>query len=228
MRYIIIGLGNYGSVLAKELMLLGNEVIGADNNPHRVDALKDKLSTAFIIDATDEVSLSVLPLSDVDVVIVTIGEDIGASIRTIALLKQRKVKHIYARAIDSVHKAVLEAFNLDRILRPEQDAARQLVWLLELGINVETFQVDEEYYVFKFPIPASLVGFHVNDFKLEQEFSMKILALKRASTVQNFLGVSLLEKSVANELPDDATLQENDELVCYGRYKDFQAFWKAI
>ncbi len=228
MRYIIIGLGNYGSVLAKELTQLGNEVIGADNNPHRVDALKDKLSTAFIIDATDEVSLSVLPFSDVDVVIVTIGEDIGASIRTIALLKQRKVKHIYARAIDSVHKAVLEAFNLDRILRPEQDAARQLVWLLELGINVETFQVDEEYYVFKFPIPASLVGFHVNDFKLEQEFGMKILALKRVSTVQNFLGVSLLEKSVANELPDDATLQENDELVCYGRYKDFQAFWKAI
>ena len=90
MRYIIIGLGNYGSVLAKELTLLGNEVIGADNNPNRVDALKDKLSTAFIIDATDDVSLSVLPLSDVDVVIVTIGEDIGASIRTIALLKQRK------------------------------------------------------------------------------------------------------------------------------------------
>ena len=49
MRYIIIGLGNYGSVLAKELTQLGNEVIGADNNPHRVDALKDKLSTALLL-----------------------------------------------------------------------------------------------------------------------------------------------------------------------------------
>lgn len=228
MRYIIIGLGNYGSVLAEELALLGNEVIGADNNPQHVEALKDKLSTAFIIDATDEASLSVLPLNDADVVIVTIGENIGASIRAIALLKQRKVKHIYARAVDSVHKAVLEAFNLDRILRPEHDAARQLVWLLELGVRVEAFRVDEEYYVFKFPIPSAFVGFSVNELRFEQEFGMKILALKRASVIHNFLGVSLLEKSVVNELPEGELLQENDELVCYGRYKDFQRFWKAI
>lgn len=57
-----------------------------------------------------EQSLSVLPLNTVDVVIVAIGENFGASIRVVALLKQKKVKHIYARAIDLVHKSVLEAF----------------------------------------------------------------------------------------------------------------------
>mgnify|MGYP003171422714 CR=1 FL=1 len=70
MKYIIIGLGNYGSVLAEELSALGHEVIGVDTNERRVDVLKDKIATSFIIDATDEQSLSVLPLKDVDVVIV--------------------------------------------------------------------------------------------------------------------------------------------------------------
>lgn len=74
MKYIIIGLGNYGGVLAEELSVLGHEVIGVDTNEHRVDVLKDKIATSFIIDATDEQSLSVLPLKDVDVVIVAIGE----------------------------------------------------------------------------------------------------------------------------------------------------------
>ena len=50
-----------------------------------------------------------------------------------ALLKQKKVQHIYARAIDAVHRSVLEAFELERILTPEEDAARGLVRLLEFG-----------------------------------------------------------------------------------------------
>ena len=94
MKYIIIGLGNYGSVLAEELSALGHEVIGVDTNERRVDVLKDKIATSFIIDATDEQSLSVLPLKDVDVVIVAIGENFGASIRVVALLKKNGVKHI--------------------------------------------------------------------------------------------------------------------------------------
>lgn len=121
MKYIIIGLGNYGHVLAEELSALGHEVIGADVSVGRVDSLKEKIATAFVIDATDEQALSVLPLNSVDVVIVAIGENFGASIRVVALLKQKKVQHIYARAIDAVHRSVLEAFELERILTPEED-----------------------------------------------------------------------------------------------------------
>ena len=107
MKYIIIGLGNYGHVLAEELSVLGHEVIGADISESRVDSIKDKVATAFVIDATDELSLAVLPLNSVDIVIVAIGENFGASIRVVALLKQKKVQNIYARAIDAVHRSVL-------------------------------------------------------------------------------------------------------------------------
>ena len=228
MKCIIIGLGNYGGVLAEELSALGNEVIGADVNEQRVDALKDKIATAFIIDATDELSLSALPLNDVDLVIVAIGENLGASIRVVAILKQKNVKHIYARAIDSIHKAVLEAFNLEKILTPENDAARELVQLLNTGIKVETFQIDDDYYVMKFKVPEKFVGYKVNELNFESEFSLKIIAFKRMTEVKNFLGISTLEHNVDNQLPEDYMIQENDELVCYGRYKDFLALWKAL
>ena len=158
MKYIVIGLGNYGGKLAEELTVLGHEVIGVDVREHYVDHLKDKIATAFVLDATDEIALSVLPLKSVDVVIVAIGEDLGASVRVVSLLKKNKVKHIYARAIDDVHKTVLEAFSLDRILTPEKEAARMLVQLLELNASVEPFQIDEEHYIFKFNVPAKLAG----------------------------------------------------------------------
>ena len=152
MKYIIIGLGNYGGGLAEELMAIGHEVIGVDQNEGRVDNLKDKITTAFVLDATDELALETLPLREIDVVIVAIGENFGASVRVVALLKQKKVKHIFARAIDSVHKAILEAFAIDKVLTPEKDAAREFVQFLALGIHAESFRVDEDYYVIKFKI----------------------------------------------------------------------------
>ena len=237
MKYIIIGLGNYGHVLAEELSALGHEIIGADISESRVDSIKDKVATAFVIDATDEQSLSVLPLNSVDIVIVAIGENFGASIRVVALLKQKKVPRIfaraidariYARAIDGVHKAVLEAFNLEKILTPEEDAARSLVQLLDFGTNMEGFRIDQDYYVVKFTVPEKFVGYFVNELNLDEEFHLKMIGLKRANKITNCLGISLMELHVKNELPADEKVEEGDELVCYGRYRDFQAFWKAI
>lgn len=228
MKYIIIGLGNYGHVLAEELSALGHEVIGADVSESRVDSIKNKIATAFVIDATDEQSLSVLPLNGVDIVIVAIGENFGASIRVVALLKQKKVEHIYARAIDVVHKAVLEAFTIDKILTPEEDAARSLVQLLDFGTNMEAFRIDSDYYVVKFAVPEKFVGYFVNELTLDEEFHLDLIGLKRSETVKNCLGISLTERRVKNELPQDEKIREGDELVCYGKYRDFQAFWKAL
>lgn len=228
MKYIIIGLGNYGHVLAEELSALGHEVIGADIIESRVDGIKDKVATAFVIDATDEQSLSVLPLNSVDVVVVAIGENFGASIRVVALLKQNKVAHIYARAIDRVHKSVLEAFSLDRILTPEEDAARSLVELLDFGANMESFRIDQDYYVVKFTVPKKFVGYFVNELNLDEEFHLKLIGLKRGDKITNCLGVSLMEFHVKNELAEDEKVIEGDQLVCYGKYRDFQKFWKAI
>ena len=228
MKYIIIGLGNYGHVLAEELSVLGHEVIGADISESRVDSIKDKVATAFVIDATDELSLAVLPLNSVDIVIVAIGENFGASIRVVALLKQKKVQHIYARAIDAVHRSVLEAFNLEKILTPEEDAARSLVQLLDFGTNMEAFRVDSEYYVVKFSVPEKFIGYFVNELNLDEEFHLKLIGLKRANRIENCLGISLTEHSIVNELPENDKIQEGDELVCCGKYRDFQKFWKAL
>lgn len=228
MKFLIIGLGNYGSVLAEELTVLGHEVVGVDSTPSRVERLKDKMATSFVMDATDETALPVLPLKSVDVVIVAIGESFDASIRAVSLLKKNKVKRIYARAVDEVHKAVLEAFSLDRILTPERDAARTLVQQISLNAGVEPFQVDEDHYVFKFSVPSKLGGFAINDLHLEVEFGLKVIALIRGKSALNSLGISILERSVENHFEENYELQPTDMLVCYGRYADFMQFWKTM
>ena len=228
MKYIIIGLGNYGGVLAEELSLLGNEVIGVDTDEHRVEMLKDKIAASFILDATEEQAMSLLPLKDVDIVIVAIGEDLGSSVRVVALLKKMKVKHIYARAVDEIHSTILEAFNLDCILTPEKVAARSLSQSLDLKVNVESFKVDDEHYVLKFKVPYLLVGYKLKDLQFEFEYNIKINALIEGEHGLNSLGMSVIKHQIASSIDQEYQLMDNDELVCYGLYKDFIRFWKSI
>lgn len=111
---------------------------------------------------------------------------------------------------------------------PEEDAARGLVQLLEFGADMETFRVAPDYYVVKFTVPDKFIGYYANELNLDKEFGLKMLALKRAETLKNCLGVSYVEHNVLNELPENDQIQAGDQLVCYGRYKDFQKFWKAL
>lgn len=123
---------------------------------------------------------------------------------------------------------MLEAFSLEKILTPEEDAARSLVQLLDFGATMEAFRIDQDYYVVKFTVPKKFVGYFVNELNMDEEFHLKVIALKRANSVTNCLGISLTELHVKNELPGDEKVEEGDELVCYGKYRDFQSFWKAI
>ena len=98
-----------------------------------IESIEDSVSAAFALDATDMNALSSIPVKEADICIVAIGEDLGASVRAIALLKKLGARHIFARASDPVHRSIVEAFNVDRIIMPEDDSAREFVAQLQLN-----------------------------------------------------------------------------------------------
>lgn len=226
MKYIIIGLGNYGHVLAEELASLGHEVIGADKDAEKVESIKDKIATAFAMDATDEAALMVLPLRNVDVVMVTIGEDLGASVRVVALLKRMKVEHIFARAIDDIHYAILDVFGLDKILTPEEDAARQLVRLMNYGTDIESFPVDKDHYVMKFTAPEKMIGKNISDLHLAEDFDITLITITRLESTMTVLGKTSESKVI--DIQENERVEKDDKLVCYGKYRNFQTLWKFM
>lgn len=124
MRCLIIGLGNFGTALVQELTTNGHEVIAVDPDEKRVDNLKDLVETAYIMDTTDESAITALPLKEVDITIVTISENLAASLRTVVNLQRRDTKNIYARAYDDVHRSILEAIGSVNVIMPEVEMAR--------------------------------------------------------------------------------------------------------
>lgn len=123
MKYLVIGLGNFGSTLACKLTDMGHDVIGVDNNEHRIEDIQEKIAVSYILDATEKAELNSLPLDDIDCAIVAIGQSMDASLRAVASLKELNVVHIYARALDHTHKSILQAMNIQKIFIPESIAA---------------------------------------------------------------------------------------------------------
>lgn len=124
MKYLVIGLGNFGSTLASTLTDMGHSVIGVDVNERCIEEIKDKIDLAYIMDTTDRMSLKSLPLDDIDCVVVAIGQSMDSSLRTVAALKELKVSDIIARALDTTHLSILKAMNINKVLIPESYAAR--------------------------------------------------------------------------------------------------------
>lgn len=228
MRYLILGLGIYGSNLAVDLTDMGHEVIGVDNRQSNVDALRDSISSVYRIDVTDETALSLLPINNVDLVIVTIGENFGASIKVVAMLKRMQVKHIYARAIDTLHESILQGFHIDRIITPEQRAARDLSYEMALGSKAVSMQVDDDNFVIKADLPSALIGLKYADIDFMRSYRLKLISVARSVKVANAIGIKHFAQQKA-DLDDPALVaREGDVIVCMGTRAAFFSFFRAI
>lgn len=226
MRYLIIGLGIYGSNLARDLTAMGHEIIGVDNRRQNIDALKDYISATYLIDSTDEGALALLPLNNVDLAIVAIGENFGASIKTVALLKKLGVRHIYARAIDKLHLSILESFELDRIVTPEQRAAADLSHEMSLGTHVQTLRIDHDHYVMRFAAPKLFVGLLYSDLKLETAYHLRLIAATRPVRRANIMGIAHDEDERLDISAPGTEVREGDVLVCMGSKRAFASLYR--
>lgn len=228
MRYLIIGLGIYGSNLARDLTDMGHEVIGADIRQNNVEAIKEYISTVYLIDTTEETAIGVLPLKNVDLVIVAIGENFGASVKTVALLKQNGVKHIYARAIDKLHESILQGFNVERIITPEQRAASDLSHEMELGTSIESLAIDEEHFVLKFTTPDFFVGLAYTDLNLETNYRLHLIAAARPKDKVNLMGIARPVPEILDISDPTIKVQPGDILTVFGSRRDFHSLYRHI
>lgn len=228
MSYLIIGLGIYGSNLALDLIAQGHEVIGADASRNTIDSIKDYITTAYVLDTTEEASLGVLPLRNVDLVIVAIGENFGASIKTVALLKKAGVKKIYARAIDPLHKSILQSFNVDRILQPEQRAAMDLTHEMAVGNEVESMKINEDNYILKFKAPEYFVGLEYSTIEFEKEFGLQLVSISRPVEKTNIMGLKSMQLRNLDITQSGVVVEAEDVWVIAGTLKAFRAMYKRM
>ena len=226
MKYIIVGLGNFGSTLALELTAMGHEVIAIDQSLEKVDAYKNQITHTICMDATDQLALMTLPLKQTDIVVVGIGEDFGASVMATALFKQLSVKRIIGRAISPIHQKVLEAIGIDQIVRPEQEAAERLAKRLEMKGVIDSFDLTDDYNIIEATVPARYIGQTVLESNIRNDFKVNVLTILRTDTTKKIWNNSVTRR-VLGVVTAETRFEENDVLVLFGQIKDIEKLLHA-
>lgn len=226
MKFIIVGLGNFGASLAVKLTEQGNEVIGIDNSMSKVDLMKEKISHTICIDSTDQFTMGGLPLKDTDVVVVAIGEDQGANVMTTAVLKNLGVKRLISRAITPLHEMVLQAIGVDEIVHPEEETAERWAKRLCLRGVVDSFELNNDYSIVEVKVPTKYEGLSLEEIGFRKNYNLVVLTTIKMSSERSILGTSRNISQVQGVASPRTILDKGDIMVVYGANKDIKSLLK--
>lgn len=174
--YAVIGLGKFGYHIANGLVDNNENVILCDNKESSFNEIRDKADQIYILDSKDKVALKEAGISELDVVIVSIGENIEASILTVMALKELNNKKIIAKAVSTIHGSILEKLGVEEVIYPERQAARRLLSEL-IKASVEEVDLSANMKACKTVVSSYFIKRSVGDIKDNDK--VRIVAVKR-------------------------------------------------
>lgn len=180
-QFGVIGLGRFGSAMAMTLTELGHDVIGVDGDESRVQQLADVITHALQIDATDEKALRAAGIQDVDVAVVSIGENIESSLLVVMQLRDLGIGTIVAKAVTPLHGRILEKLGVSRVIFPEREMAIRIAHSLVLPNVIDYIELSRDFSIVEVPAPAAFVGRTLKQLELRPRLGLTLIAIKRRS-----------------------------------------------
>jgi trk system potassium uptake protein TrkA len=177
----VIGLGNFGSTVAKELQRFGNHVIGIDLDSAKVGALSETLSQVMIVDARDDAALREAGFEECDVGVIAIGSKLEASILAAMNLKLVGVETIWAKATTKTHHRILAKLGVDRIIHPEVEVGQHIAQVLHNPLVRDYVSLGNGFHVVNFRIPESLEGKNLSDLPHVDKFELRCIGVMRGT-----------------------------------------------
>lgn len=207
MEVAVIGLGRFGSSLARALMQRGCVVLGVDRDEELVQQHRDMLTHVVKINAMDDKALQDIDITAYNVVVVAIGTDFEANLMITVALKSMNVKNIISKASTERQKQILENIGATRVVLPEIDAGELLA--KDIASHMHELVLESGFRVTELPVPDSLVGRTLYTANLKQRCNVTVLAINRP-------GKGTESPSTAYEL------QPGDLLVVMGAHDDIE------
>ncbi|MFI5718771.1 potassium channel family protein [Nocardia sp. NPDC051750] len=176
-RVVVVGLGRFGSALARELVTHGSEVLAIDSDPILVQQYSDELTHVAVADTTDMAALEQLGVPDFPHAVVGIGSNMEASILTTSLLADFRIPKIWAKAISRRHGQILERVGAHHVVLPEHDMGERVAHLVT-GRMIDYIEFDTDYAMAKTSAPRTSIGKTLTASGLRQHFDITVVAIK--------------------------------------------------
>ena len=212
--YVVIGLGLFGQAIARQLCLLGAEVLAIDVRSDLVQQVANDVTHAVVGDAQDKEVLRALGVRDMDCAIVSIGDDLAASVLITMNLMELEVPYIVCKAHDETHRRVLEKLGANRVVIPEQENAQRLGRSLHSHNVLEYIELSEDYGILEIPAPRSWIGKTLKELNVRAKLGVNIIAVESSekTNVSPSADYQIQEADIMVVLGDNYSLEAVQKL----------------
>ncbi len=226
-QFAVIGIGRFGYSVAKSLAEEGCQVLAIDRDPERVQEISDFVTQAVNLDATDEKALRAVGIGDVDVCVVSIGQNKEASIMATLLLKEMGIEEVVCKAITMMHGRVLQKIGADRVVFPEWEMGDRIARSLAHPNILDNLELSRDYGIFEIVPPQEFVGKTLGDLDIRANFELNVIAI-RGYIPTNESKKSHTAKNINISPLADDTIPPDSVLVVVGSNEGVEKFRKKM
>lgn len=212
----VIGLGKFGYKLATSLHDLGADIIAIDKDEELIEEIKDDVSQAIQLDATNENALRDIGIAEVDAGVVAIGSDLQENIMVTTLLRRMGVTRIISRAVSNLHEKILEEVGASKIVRIEEQMGEQVArWLVAPHV-LQQVKFASGYSLVELKPKKEFIGKKISELNLREKYQVNIAALQKRVQSIDEDGKSIFRIETKSPPNPDDIVSEDDILVLVG------------
>jgi len=220
-QFAIIGLGTFGFKLATSLAEMGCQVLAIDSDRDRVQDIRDLVTEAAVLDATDKAAMGSLDLAELDIVVVCVGQ-LEASVLITLYLKEAGVGEIVVKALNSDHVKILQLLGASRIVLPEEEMAARLAGSLVTPNIIDHIPLTPGHSIVEIRAPESFIGKTIGELDVRRKYKVEVVALKKYLT-SKLDGKESLDESKTRVIPSASeVISIGDALVVIGKNEDIE------
>ncbi|NQT33413.1 MAG: TrkA family potassium uptake protein [Candidatus Omnitrophica bacterium] len=226
-QYAVIGLGRFGSSVAKTLAEKEQQVLAVDANEELVQDIMEYVTKAVCLDATDEKAAKSAGLQNVDVAVCAIGTNVEASILVTLMLKDLGVHEIVCKATSEAHKKVLEKIGATKVILPERDTGVRIAeTLVSLSGQVRDYiGLSGNSSIIEILAPEKFIGKNLRELAIRAEYGVNVIAIKKETTVVEN-GEERTEEKIDVSPKAEDIIEKGDILVVFGENKKIETLRK--
>lgn len=203
-QFVVIGLGRFGSSVAKTLTDNGYDVLVIDQDNQIIQDISDSVTHAVEADATDDKALETLGIRNFDVAIVSIGDNLHANILSTLILKELGVPYVIVKAQDNLHGKVLTKVGADRVVYPERDMGERIANNLISSNVLDYLEFAPDYSVVEVMASEKMIGKTLAELGFRNKYDVNVMAIKSGQELNMTPG--------AND-----KIKEDDTLIVMGK-----------
>lgn len=181
--YAVFGLGRYGRAVAEELVNSGAEVLAVDIDQNNVDNAIETIPVCKCADITEPEVIKRLGISNMDVVVVAIANNLEASVMAVTLCKEAGVETVIVKCGNEMHQKILSRVGADKVIFPEKESGIRLAKNLLTSGFAEMLELSSEVSMVELDVKKEWIGKTLVELSLRKKYSINVVALRKGDYI---------------------------------------------